>query len=219
MIVLHYTGMESAAAACEQLCSAGSGVSCHYLVDQDGGIMQMVGEEMRAWHAGASSWKGESDTNSRSIGIEIQNHGHILGYENFPLQQMTAVADLCKDIQSRHLIPACQVLAHSDVAPARKIDPGEKFDWEFLYRKGVGHWVPPVPLKTAATLREGDRGELVERLQSDLSAYGYGLAVTGEFERITSEVVSAFQRHFRPARVDGIADVSTVETLRQLLRS
>ncbi|HUR44072.1 MAG TPA: N-acetylmuramoyl-L-alanine amidase, partial [Aestuariivirga sp.] len=129
MIVLHYTGMESAEAACNWLCNSGSGVSCHYLVGEDGGIVQMVSEDMRAWHAGVSSWRGERDINTRSIGIEIQNPGHTAGYPDFPEDQMEAVIALCRDIGKRHDIRPRNIVAHSDVAPGRKIDPGEKFDW------------------------------------------------------------------------------------------
>jgi len=157
MIVLHYTGMDSAAAACDLLCAAEGKVSCHYLVDEDGAITAMVDEAHRAWHAGASFWKGETDTNSRSIGIEIQNPGHNLGYRDFPEAQMVAVIALCRDILSRHAIPQFHVLAHSDVAPGRKIDPGERFGWARLHAEGIGHWVPPAeadatPLTSAELL-------------------------------------------------------------------
>jgi N-acetylmuramoyl-L-alanine amidase len=217
MLLLHYTGMESAAAACDWLCNPVSGVSCHYLVDQAGRITQMVGEEMRAWHAGKSVWQGETDSNSRAIGIEIHNPGHTLGYTDFPDRQMQAVIALCRDILSRHAIAPRQVLAHSDVAPTRKVDPGEKFDWAWLAREGVGHWVPPVEIAGGQYLQPGDRGRTVEALQAMLALYGYGLEITGEYDRLTEAVVSAFQRHFRQARVDGVADRSTIDTLHRLL--
>lgn len=194
MLILHYTGMASAEAACELLCSPVSGVSCHYLVDEDGTITQMVGEDMRAWHAGVSSWKGESDTNSRSIGIEIQNPGHCLGYRDFPDTQMAAVEALCRDILSRRAIPPAHVLAHSDVAPGRKIDPGERFDWARLHAAGIGHFVPPgEPDPTPLT-----HDELMS-YQRLLRAYGYGVAVTGECDAETLKVTDAFRRHFQPA--------------------
>ena len=211
MLLLHYTGMSSAAAACEQLCSAESGVSCHYLVDEDGTITQMVGEDERAWHAGVSSWQGETDTNSRSIGIEIQNPGHQIGYRDFPAVQMAAVAALCRDILSRHAIPARNVLAHSDVAPGRKIDPGERFDWEMLHKAGIGHWVPPAaPDDTRLTT---DELAAYQRLLAD---YGYGIAVTGVQDEATRKVTDAFQRHFRPALVNGIPDRSVLRTAERL---
>lgn len=217
MLILHYTGMESAERACAWLCNPASRVSCHYLVDEHGVITQMVGEEMRAWHAGQSSWEGETDSNSRSIGIEIHNPGHSLGYPHFPAEQMKAVIRLCRDIVSRHAIAPRRVLAHSDVAPLRKIDPGEKFDWAWLHREGVGHWVPPAAIDSGQFFQLGDRGQPVEALQSMLALYGYGIEINGEFDRPTHLVVKAFQRHFRQARVDGVADRSTIETLHRLL--
>ncbi|MGA7267995.1 MAG: N-acetylmuramoyl-L-alanine amidase [Aestuariivirga sp.] len=212
MLLLHYTGMASAARAIAWLCNPRAEVSCHYLVDEQGRITQMVGEEMRAWHAGQSQWRGERDTNSRSIGIEIQNTGD----QPYPDRQMSAVIALCRDILSRHDIPPHHVLAHSDVAPARKSDPGELFDWERLFRNGIGHWVEPEPLEQRARLGPGDAGEAVMRLQAILAGYGYGIAVTGSYDHDTLLVVKAFQRHFRPARVDGLADRSTLETLARL---
>ena len=211
MLLLHYTGMASAAAARDVLCSAQSGVSCHYLVGEDGLITQMVGEEMRAWHAGASHWQGETDTNSRSIGIEIQNPGHTIGYRDFPGVQMRAVAALCLDVLSRQDIAPQLVLAHSDVAPGRKVDPGERFDWGWLNRQGVGQWAEPSPADP--NLLGAD--ELAE-LQQLLQTYGYGIAVTGIHDEPTRKVLDAFQRHFRPAKVDGLADHSCLVTARRL---
>ncbi|MFN4143748.1 N-acetylmuramoyl-L-alanine amidase [Aestuariivirga sp.] len=212
MLILHYTGMASAEAARELLCSAESGVSCHYLVDESGIVTQMVGEELRAWHAGASSWKGETDTNSRSIGIEIQNPGHALGYADFPARQMASLAALCRDILSRHAIPPAHVLAHSDVAPGRKIDPGEKFAWGQLAAEGIGHWVPPA----ADDFTRLSPSELLS-FQTLLSAYGYAIAPTGEPDEQTRKVTDAFQRHFRQSLVNGVPDVSALRTAERLL--
>ncbi len=217
MIVLHYTGMDSAAAACAWLCDAGSKVSCHYLVGEDGEITQMVGEEMRAWHAGVSVWEGDADINSRSIGIELHNSGHVLGYRDFSGAQMRAAIALCRDIVSRHDVEPRHVLAHSDVAPLRKIDPGEKFDWRRLHAAGIGHWVAPSPLQEGPALQAGDAGEEVARLQAKLARYGYGIEVTGIYNAPAKAVIRAFQRHFRPARIDGIADPATVDTLDRLI--
>ena len=212
MLVLHYTGMASAAAARDVLCGAQSGVSCHYLVGEDGLITQMVGEEMRAWHAGVSHWQGETDTNSRSIGIEIQNPGHSIGYGDFPPVQMRAVAALCLDVLSRHDIAPRLVLAHSDVAPGRKIDPGERFDWGWLNRQGIGHWVEPAPPDDTAL----DADEMAE-LQQLLRDFGYGIAATGVHDEQTHKVLDAFQRHFRQSKVDGLADRCCLMTARQLV--
>ena len=216
ILLLHYTGMDTSEKACHWLCAPESKVSCHYLVDEQGGIVQMVDEDLRAWHAGESFWRGAEDVNSMSIGVEIQNTGHFGRYEAFPEEQMSAVMSLCKDIIARHGIRPERVLAHSDVAPFRKIDPGEKFDWGLLYRNGIGHWVEPTEVSEGETLEVGDTGEKVSALQNMLRLYGYGVQVTGVFDAATREVVSAFQRHFRPAKVDGVADKSTVETLFRL---
>jgi N-acetylmuramoyl-L-alanine amidase len=221
LIVLHYTGMESAEAAVERLCGIGDqpepSVSAHYLVHEDGRIVQCVPEARRAWHAGVSCWEGEEDVNSRSIGIEIANPGHDFGYPDFPEMQIRQVIALCRDIAARHLVRVDRVLAHSDVAPRRKQDPGEKFPWRTLFEAGVGHWVEPTPIADGPMLKPGDRSAAVSQLQGLLAEYGYGLNPTGFYGDQTRDVVAAFQRHFRPARIDGIADGSTLDTLERLL--
>jgi N-acetylmuramoyl-L-alanine amidase len=217
ILLLHYTGMDDAEKACNWLCAEESKVSCHYLVDESGRIVQMVDEDLRAWHAGVSSWHGETDVNSVSIGIEIQNSGHSGGYPDFPEAQIKSVVALSQDIVARHCIAPQRVLAHSDVAPARKIDPGEKFPWRLLHENGVGHWVAPARIEDGPVLKIGDQGDEIGTLQSMLQNYGYGLEASGSFDKPTQHVVSAFQRHFRPERVDGIADVSTIATLKDLL--
>jgi len=217
MLLLHYTGMDSAEAALDWLTREESGVSCHYLVDAEGRIAQMVPESERAWHAGQSLWQGETDINSCSIGIEIHNPGHDFDYPDFPDAEMRAVEALCRDILSRHAIPPHRVLAHSDVAPGRKRDPGEKFDWQRLARAGIGLWVPPAPIGEDQGLGPGDEGAMVAALQRDLLDYGYGVEVTTTYGTGLEKVIAAFQRHFRPTRIDGRADVSTRETLARLL--
>lgn len=217
MVLLHYTGMASAEAAIALLRSPAAEVSCHYVVLEDGTIVQMVPEARRAWHAGVSSWEGITDTNSRAIGIEIVNPGHDLGYPDFPEVQVTAVGALVADIIARHGIRADRVLAHSDVAPQRKEDPGEKFPWDLLHRAGIGHLVPEAPLRGGRFFMIGDGGEPVAALQAMLALYGYGIEVTGIFDTPTQAVVTAFQRHFRRAKVDGVADASTIMTLRDLI--
>jgi N-acetylmuramoyl-L-alanine amidase len=221
MILLHYTGMQTGEAALARLTTAASKVSAHYVVFEDGRITQCVPEDKRAWHAGESSWAGDTDINSRSIGIEIVNPGHEFGYCNFPLRQTAAVISLCKSIITRRgPISAERILGHSDVAPSRKQDPGEKFPWELLSESGIGHWVRAAPLDLDGnTLKPGERGEQVSRLQRTLASYGYGIAETGSYDDATSDVVKAFQRHFRPARIDGIADPSTLLTLRALIET
>jgi N-acetylmuramoyl-L-alanine amidase len=218
MIVLHYTGMQNAESALELLRARGSDVSAHYFVFEDGRIVQLVPESRRAWHAGKSEWAGETDINSCSIGIEIANPGHDHGYPDFPARQIAAVTTLCRSIQTRNTIPTVRVLAHSDVAPARKQDPGEKFPWRMLFESGVGHWVKPAPIMNfGQALAPGTRGDAVAGLQKTLREYGYGVEINGEYDSATFEVVTAFQRHFRPERVDGIADTSTRTTLQELL--
>ncbi|WP_300162890.1 N-acetylmuramoyl-L-alanine amidase [Bradyrhizobium sp.] len=219
MIVLHYTGMPDVESAVARLCSPGTDVSAHYIVLEDGRIVQCVPEAKRAWHAGVSFWAGEEDVNSCSIGVEIVNSGHDWGYPDFPLRQIAAVIALCRGIMLRLKIPSRRVLAHSDVAPSRKKDPGEKFPWHSLANSGVGHWVQPAPIMHGETLKLGTISGNVESFQQALARYGYGVPVSGRYDSATMEVVTAFQRHFRPARVDGIADQSTLATLHSLLAS
>jgi len=218
MIVLHYTGMQDAIAALDRLCDPLSKVSAHYLVFEDGHVVQMVQESRRAWHAGQSFWAGETDLNSCSIGIEIVNPGHDYDYPDFPKRQIAAVTALCRGISTRNTIPPPRVLAHSDIAPSRKRDPGEKFPWRTLYDSGIGQWVKPAPVADDnGVLALGDRGDAVTGLQESLSQYGYGVTVNGTYDSVTHDVVAAFQRHFRPERVDGVGDQSTRTTLRDLL--
>jgi N-acetylmuramoyl-L-alanine amidase len=218
MIVLHYTGMADAEAALELLRARGSEVSSHYFVFEDSRIIQLVQESDRAWHAGKALWAGETDVNSTSIGIEIANPGHDHGYPDFPKRQIAAVTALCRSILTRNTIAPVRVLAHSDVAPSRKQDPGEKFPWRTLYDSGVGHWVKPAAIMNfGQVIRPGDRSEAVATLQKSLSDYGYGVEVSGEYDTATRDVVTAFQRHFRPERIDGVADPSTRGTLQELL--
>jgi N-acetylmuramoyl-L-alanine amidase len=218
MLVLHYTGMPDGFAALARLCDPKSQVSAHYVVFEDGRLVQCVQEARRAWHAGAGSWAGETDINSRSIGIEIVNPGHDGDYPDFPEGQIATVIALCRDIVARQSIPSCRVLAHSDVAPGRKQDPGEKFPWARLAAAGVGLWVPPQPVVDGLpVLKPGTEGREVRELQARLARVGYGMPETGRYDGPTNEVVTAFQRHFRPARVDGTADASTMATLSKLL--
>ena len=217
LLILHYTGMESAEAAVARLRDPRAEVSAHYVVFEDGRVAQMVPEARRAWHAGAACWKGERDVNSRSLGIEIVHPGHVGGLPPYPETQVAAVIALARDICARWRIPAERVLGHSDVAPERKEDPGEVFPWVRLAAAGVGHHVPPVPVRDGRFFARGDSGQPVEALQAMLGLYGYDQPVTGVFDARTQAVVAAFQRHFRPDRVDGVADASTITTLRDLI--
>ena len=186
-LVLHYTGMLSAQAALDRLCDPAAGVSSHYVVDEDGRVHALVPEGSRAWHAGVSCWRGRTELNATSIGIEIVNPGHEWGYRPFPALQMAAVCELCLAVLARHPIPARNVVGHSDVAPGRKQDPGELFDWRGLAANGVGLW-------------PGPDGAAVENVDAALAAIGYGP---------DPAALAAFQRHWRPDRVDGLADAQT----------
>jgi N-acetylmuramoyl-L-alanine amidase len=217
MLILHYTGMVSDERAIKWLTDPESAVSSHYFVFEDGHIAQLVQEDRRAWHAGQSFWAGETDINSRSIGIEVANPGHEFGYRPFPEAQIAATIALCRDILSRNSIPAHRVLAHSDVAPLRKDDPGELFPWRKLAGSGIGVWVEPETTMGSGNLQFGERGEGVAELRAKLAAWGYGIENGNEFDMVTRAVVTAFQRHFRGERVDGIADRGTVKTLDRLL--
>jgi len=219
MLVLHYTGMPTASEALQRLCNPVAEVSAHYFIFEDGRILQLVPEARRAWHAGVSCWAGEEDINSCSIGIEIANPGHEIALQPFPVEQIDATIALCKDIISRWPIKSQRILAHSDIAPGRKADPGELFPWRKLHREGIGHWVPPASNDHGHVFCRGDQGRPVEALQAMLAFYGYGIEIDGEFGEQTEAVVTAFQRHFRPAHIDGVADFSTITTLRNLINA
>lgn len=219
MLILHYTGMPTASEALQRLCNPITEVSAHYFIFEDGRILQLVPEARRAWHAGVSFWAGEQDVNSRSIGVEIANPGHEDTLQPFPVEQIQATISLCKDIIGRWSIKPERILAHSDIAPGRKVDPGELFPWQQLHREGVGHWVPPVSNDHGHAFCRGDQGKPVEAFQAMLAFYGYGIEIDGEFGEQTEAVVAAFQRHFRPTHVDGIADFSTITTLRNLINA
>ena len=214
ILLIHYTGMRSAAAALDRLTDPEAKVSCHYLIDEDGSIYALVPEAERAWLAGVAFWAGERDINSRSIGIELSNPGHEFGYRAFPRAQLEALITLSRDILQRHPIPPERVLGHSDVAPARKQDPGELFDWPYLARAGIGLW-PFTDEKLQS--RPDARGDAA--FQRDLARFGYGIVVTGEIDQATRLVTIAFQRHFRQHRVDGVADAETRARLEALLTS
>lgn len=216
-LVLHYTGMKTAKEAIDRLCDREAKVSAHYVVDEDGTVVRLVEESARAWHAGRSSWRGRSGINDVSIGIEIVNPGHEFGYRPFPTAQMRAVAGLCREILSRHAIPARNVVAHSDVAPDRKEDPGELFDWPGLAKVGVGLWPDITTLKNAALARSGEAGDAVYKMQENLTKYGYFCPQGGDFDEQTEKTVIAFQRHFRPSDIGGVWDRECADRLQWLL--
>jgi N-acetylmuramoyl-L-alanine amidase len=210
MLVLHYTGMQTGEAALTRMCDPAAKVSAHYMVEEDGRIFRLVPEDRRAWHAGVSSWRGHRDINARSIGIEIVNPGHEFGYRDFPKPQITALVALSRRILGRYPIPARNVVGHSDVAPARKTDPGERFPWLTLAKAGIGLWPAPVRLRTTAKAFDaGATDSAIANAQSLLQCYGYAIDVTGILDDPTLQTLVAFQRHFRPSRIDGLLDVET----------
>lgn len=217
-LVLHYTGMASAEAALARLTDPAAKVSAHWCIGEDGTLWRLVPEHRRAWHAGRSLWRGRPAVNDRSIGIELVNPGHAFGYRPFPRPQMDALLALAHAVLSRHPIAPRNVVAHADVAPLRRADPGELFDWERLAREGIGLW--PEERAAAAVagpaLRRGAQGAAVRMRQERLRGFGYGIAEDGDFGAATEAVVRAFQRHFRQARVDGAIDAGTDAALRRL---
>jgi len=198
MVVLHYTGMETADAARERLCDAGAKVSAHYLIDEDGTLEQLVDEDRRAWHAGVASWHGASDINARSIGIELVNPGHEFGYRFFPEAQIAVLEALLKQIVGRYGIAPDRVVGHADVAPARKSDPGELFPWGRLAEQGLATMLPPHGLT-------GSRAPSTRAVKAlgQLTRIGYDIADP-------DAAILAFQRHFRPGFLTGLMDTGTV---------
>ncbi|MFT6559086.1 N-acetylmuramoyl-L-alanine amidase [Sneathiella sp.] len=205
ILVQHYTGMKNAQEALARLCDPEAEVSAHYLIDEDGAVYQLVDEKKRAWHAGFGSWRGETDINSASIGIEIVNPGHEFGYRQFSEMQMNSVISLSKSIVERHQIARFNVIGHSDLAPERKQDPGELFDWKRLAENGVGLW--PEAVQNNEFVSDDD-------YQHALEVIGY--AVKSEN---LSDVTAAFQRHWRQENVSGIADAETRMIAKSILNS
>ena len=215
-LVLHYTGMPTAEAAIALLRDPASQVSCHYVIEETGRIVQLVPENRRAWHAGVSCWRGERDMNSASLGVEICNAGYDGGLPDFPDAQIAATIALCREAMARYAIGPERVLAHSDIAPARKRDPGERFPWARLAEAGVGLWVEP-EAPSPALAAAGHEGPHVRGLQTLLALFGYDIDATGVYDARTQTVVAGFQRRYRPALVDGVADAGLVRSLKALL--
>ena len=218
MVIVHYTGMDSAQTALNRLCNTEAKVSAHYLIDENGNIFALVEENKRAWHAGIAEWEGKRDINACSIGIELAHRGHD---ENgqcapFPATQMQSVKALLEDIITRHNIAPSRILGHSDIAPARKIDPGETFDWKWLAKQGIGLFSHATEIN-APTLSQGARGEDVAALRQNLQNFGYGIATGAEYDEECATIISAFQRHFRPETINGNADTQTQARLLDLL--
>ncbi len=238
LIVLHYTGMQDGAAALARLtdpapvagrypgpwqdpaidpATALARVSAHYVIEEDGRIFTLVPEEKRAWHAGASHWRGRDNVNASAIGIELVNGGHDFRLPGFAHAQIERLIALLRDIQNRRgLSPAC-VVGHSDVAPQRKRDPGEKFPWERLEAAGVALGVEVSERGDAPVLSPGDSGDAVAGVQYTLAEVGYGIDVTRDYDAATQAVIAAFQRRRRPRRVTGVLDLETSDLLDAVL--
>ena len=219
VLVLHYTGMESTQEALERLGDPASHVSAHYFVMEQGEVLQLVDEAMRAWHAGVSHWRGEHSINDISIGIELANPGHEFGYTPFPKPQMASLEELCIDIVRRHAIEPINVVGHSDVAPGRKQDPGELFDWQRLAQSGVGLWLGELHDLPGQGLETESANTDWAALQSQMRALGYDLSISGQADRQTRDALTAFQRHWRPQRITGHADSHCLGILDALLEA
>ncbi len=222
LLILHYTGMENGEVALSRMTDADAKVSAHYMVETDGRVFQLVDENKRAWHAGVSEWAGETNINSNSIGIEIVNGGHNVPLPNgdlpsYPDVQINAVIALSKDIMTRHSIGPFSVLGHSDIAPARKIDPGEHFPWAGLAAAGIGHWPQHITDDTRIVFERGDRDRGVSAVQSGLAHIGYGARVSGVMDEETVKIIEAVQRRYRPTRIDGVVDMQTMDIVKGLV--
>ena len=231
LVVLHYTGMQSAAIALKRLTDpaplAGNypgpwqdpkldpmtllgRVSAHYAIDEVGNVHRLVAEAHRAWHAGVAHWEGEGDVNGRSIGIELVNGGYDFGLPDFPDDQINALIHLLREIMARHELSPARIVGHSDVAPGRKLDPGEVFPWSTLADYGVV-LAPQCPIGRggAALFALGYQGAAVTALQQELTAIGYCLDLTGVFDQLTHDCVRAFQARYRQSDVNGEVDEET----------
>ncbi len=218
MVVLHYTGMQTGAAAIQRLCDPEARVSAHWVVEEDGRVFRLVPEARRAWHAGVSFWQGDVGVNGVSIGVEIVNPGHEWGYRAFPEAQIGAVMSLLDGLRTRWTIADSRIVGHSDVAPERKEDPGELFPWKRLAEAGHGLWAEPERAAPGPALSEGDEGLGVMVLRGALRRLGYDAPVEGAYGALDAAIVRAFQRHWRPERVDGLADGETRARLVALAR-
>lgn len=215
-VILHYTGMQTGAEALERLCSGDSGVSAHYLIEENGDIFELVAPEKRAWHAGVSSWQGRENINDTSIGIEIVNPGHEFGYRDFPDRQINRLIDLLGFLKEGFSIPVARFLGHSDVAPARKQDPGERFPWRHLAEHDFGLWANLNTNNATIIAKKGMINPDVALLNKSLAVIGYAVSAGETFSQETFEALSAFQRHWRPGRVDGQLDQGTLAALNHI---
>jgi len=204
-IVLHYTGMQSERESIKRLCDPKSKVSCHYLINRKGNVFSLVEDKNIAWHAGKSFWNNDKNLNTNSIGIELVNKGHEFGYENFSKKQIFKLIKLCKILIKKHKIKNKHILGHSDIAPLRKNDPGEKFPWKYLAKHNVGIWHNQKPsflkkLRKLRFLKKKDSQKFI----NNLSKIGYPIGQSKK--KFIFEITKAFQRHYRKSLINGLID-------------
>ena len=198
-LIIHYTGMQSARVSMDRLKNPNSKVSCHYFINRNGNIYKMVDDNKIAWHAGKSKWKNVRNLNKCSIGIEIQNKGHFIDYQNFPKKQISSLIVLIKSLLKKYKIKKCNVLGHSDIAPLRKKDPGEKFPWDFLSLKGVSIWYPKFKLKKKEIKSKAKRRIFFKNVHK----IGYRFFNLSQKSNRDRKIIMAFQRRFLPNEVTG----------------
>ena len=198
-LIIHYTGMQSARVSMDRLKNPNSKVSCHYFINRNGNIYKMVDDNKIAWHAGKSKWKNIRNLNKSSIGIEIQNKGHFIDYQNFPKKQISSLIVLIKSLLKKYKIKKCNVLGHSDIAPLRKKDPGEKFPWNFLSLKGVSIWYPKFKLKKKEVKSKAKRRMFFKNVHK----IGYRFFNLSQKSKRDRKIIMAFQRRFLPKEVNG----------------
>lgn len=216
-IVLHYTGMQSAEVALQRLCDEEAEVSSHYMINENGEVLELVEPEFKAWHAGVSRWRGKSNINENSVGIELVNPGHEFGYQPFPDVQIKSCIALCQQLMAKYPIEQRNVIAHSDIAPSRKEDPGELFPWGVLSREGVGLYPQGVTENETVLLERGQKGQLTIDLTNNFNNYGYQIDIKEEYDEEMQQFVVAFQRHFAPFKIDGKWNQSCQDALDSLL--
>lgn len=218
-IIIHYTGMRSADDALQRLCDPVAKVSAHYVIDEEGCVYQLVEDSQRAWHAGLSYWRGKEQLNDMSIGIELVNPGHEFGYRPFPNAQIKSLIALCTQLIARHPIKQHHIIGHSDIAPKRKEDPGEFFNWQHLAEHGIGIWhgISLPPQKPKPLIQKGDSNERVSTMQTQLAKYGYQIPQHGIFDDDTAATVIAFKRRFYPSNLEASWDSVAENMLQNLL--
>lgn len=217
-VILHYTGMKTGMEALDRLCSAEAQVSAHYLIEENGDIYELVAPEKRAWHAGVSFWQGRHNMNDTSIGIEMVNPGHEFGYRPFPDCQIERLESLLRYVKTRFDIPASRFIGHSDVAPDRKQDPGELFPWKRLAQGGFGLWAEPIMKDATIIAKKAMVNDKCADLNERLAVIGYSVPQGEKFSHATFMALSAFQRHWRPEKIDGHLDRETQSVMLEIAK-